>query len=328
MSKTKIFIDGEHGTTGLQIREKILNKIAGSIDLELLQIKDESKKKDVNVRAEMLNAADYAILCLPDDDARESVSLIKNETTRVIDTSTAHRTYTNWVYGFPEIGLRKKIETARFVANPGCHATGALAILKPLRANGIISPDQTIDITSITGYSGGGKRMITNYEHSSWCSEHDAPIPYAINLNHKHLPEIKMQAGLNKNPLFLSIVCNFKQGMLIMIKFDLKSLPVKTSARKIHDAFADYYSFPINKDERVAEMFIDVLPFNKYDTIDPRSCNETNRLDINISGNDNQVLIMSCLDNLGKGASGAAIQNLNIMMGLNEWDDLKQQRYR
>lgn len=307
--KFKIFVDGQHGTTGLKIHEMLKSRD----EIELLSIKEEDKK-DIEKRKELLNSADLVFLCLPDEAAKESVSLITNENVKVIDASTAHRTNKEWVYGIPELTQKQrlKIKTSKRVCVPGCHASGMIIAMKPLIKNKIISKKHKLICHSITGYSGGGSSMIKEYENGSF-EVFGGQRPYALALNHKHLPEMKYVLDLKKAPFFTPSVGNFKQGMLVMnylIKEDLKKKINRTELLKI---YKDYYQ---------NESFIKIVENNENylenGFLNPQSCNNTNSIEISIYENKTDLLIISRLDNLGKGASGAAIQCMNIMLGLEE----------
>jgi len=305
----KIFIDGEAGTTGLQIRDRL----AGRRDLELLSIPAE-RRKDIGARAELLNAADIAILCLPDDAARESVSLIENGTTRVIDASTAHRVADGWAYGFAEMACdqAETIATARFVANPGCWPQGLIACMRPLIEAGLVPADHKLSYYGVSGYSGGGRSMIEDYEAKGT----GAPdvMPYALGFNHKHLPEMQLYSGLASIPLFQPSVGNFAQGMLTFVPLHLDALPGSPAGADLHAAIAAHYG-------AIDNGFVEVAPFEAIDKnplLDPESLNDTNRLRLHVFANDQrgQALLVCVYDNLGKGASGAAVQNLNLMLGV------------
>lgn len=307
--KYKVFVDGREGTTGLQIYEYLYKRD----DIEILMI-DEDKRKDVEARRALLNEADIVFLCLPDAAAKESVSLISNEKTRVIDASTAHRVNPDWTYGFPELkGQREKIKNSKRVANPGCHATGFIAMVAPLVEMGIIPKDYPVSAYSISGYSGGGKKLI------KWCEEghfehNNSPKPYRFDLCHKHLPEMQKVAGLDFKPAFTPMIANYYKGMSVAVTLHTRLLTKKYTVSEIHDALCEYY-----KDEQ----FIKILPLDAAQSLedgylDVEGNNDTNRIDILVSGNEDEILITSRLDNLGKGASGSAIQNFNIMIGAEE----------
>ena len=301
--KPKIFIDGREGTTGLQIYDRL----GPRSDIELLLI-DESKRKDAGERKRLINEADLVFLCLPDAAARESVSLIDNDRTRVIDASTAHRTHPDWVYGLPELSAeqRNKIAGARFVANPGCHATGFIVSVYPLISLGIMPLNYPLTCFSPTGYSGGGKSMIADYEEHK-TEDMSAPGLYALGLQHKHLPEMVAVTGLTRAPIFCPIVDDYYKGMATTIALhnDLLSKPMAASG--IRQQLAEYYA---------GQRYVTVAPELGNGTL---YCNwgaGTNDLELTVCGNDAQTTITARFDNLGKGASGAAVQNMEIMLKL------------
>lgn len=306
----KIFIDGEAGTTGLQIRERL----SGRRDLEVLSIARE-KRKDEAERKRLLNAADVAILCLPDDAARESVGLIENETTRVIDASTAYRVDPDWAYGFAEMdkGQAEAIAKARFVSNPGCWPQGLIAGLRPLIAAGMIPADFAVSYHGISGYSGGGKQMIAEYEGEG--ATPSQYMPYGLTFAHKHVPEMTLYTGLKAAPLFQPVVGNFAQGMTTSIPLQLGTLDSVPKGADIHAALADHFA-------GLSDSFVTVAPFDpalgKTAALDPQTHNGTNSLTLHVFANDAraQTAIVAVYDNLGKGASGAAVQNLNLMLGV------------
>lgn len=307
----KIFIDGEAGTTGLQIRERL----AGRTDLEVISIAPD-KRKDIAERQRLLNAADVAILCLPDDAARESVALIENDTTRVIDASTAHRVAPGWAYGFAELapGQDDRIAAAGRVANPGCWPQGAIATLRPLVAAALLPADLHVNVSGISGYSGGGRQMIEDYVARG--AEANAFMPYGLTFKHKHLPELKTYATLAREPLFQPAVGNFAQGMIVTVPLFLDQLAAGTTGRMLHAAIADYYS-------AMPGGFVKVAAFaetERDEALDPQRYNDTNRMQLHVFSNDalGQALLVAVYDNLGKGASGAAVQNLNLMLGVDE----------
>ena len=311
----KIFIDGEAGTTGLQIRERL----AGRRDLEVISI-DQDKRKDLEERKRLLNAADVAILCLPDDAARESVSLIENDTTRVIDASTAFRVDPDWTYGFAEMSKEQTeaIANARFVANPGCWPQGLIAALRPLVEAGLFPGDYPVSYHGISGYSGGGKQMIAEYEGAATPSQY---MPYALTFVHKHLPEMALYAKLNRTPLFEPVVGNFAQGMATSVPLHLDMMAEIPSGRDLHAALADHYA-------GIPDSFVQVAPYDpatgKTAALDPQVHNGTNTLTLHVFSNDDrhQAVIAAVYDNLGKGASGAAVQNLNLMLGVGARESL------
>ncbi len=312
----KVFVDGSEGTTGLQIHDRL----EGRKDLEVLTIAQE-KRKDPSERSRLMNEADLVFLCLPDAAAKESVSLINNDTTRIIDASTAHRTADGWAYGIPELSAthRTSIKQSRRVANPGCHATGFILPVYPLVLKGIISPDILLTTFSITGYSGGGKKLIERYEATvPLKSGLESPNMYALGLKHKHLPEMQKVCGLSHPPLFTPIVSSFYQGMTVAVPIHADFLGKKLSPADIRDFLADYYK---------GSRFVKVIPFDSDSFLDEgflgaTACNGTNDAEIFVFGNEDQLVLATRLDNLGKGASGAAIQNMNIMFGFDEAEGL------
>lgn len=308
--KPKVFIDGEHGTTGLQIR----TLLAGRNDMEIISVPIE-RRKDAEARAEFLNAADVAILCLPDDAARESVSLITNERTRVIDASTAHRVAEGWEYGFPEMDRDQagKIATARRVANPGCWPQGPIALLRPLVAAGLLPNDYPVTVNGISGYSGGGRSMIEDYASKG----EDAPefLPYGLTLKHKHVPELRTYARLARDPIMQPAVGNFAQGMITVVPLQLGTLPRVPKGAELHAALSDHFA-------SIKGGAVEVAPYSEVERvpeIEPERYNGTNRMQLHVFANDSraQALLIAVYDNLGKGASGAAVQNLDLMLGLN-----------
>ncbi|MDE2265667.1 MAG: N-acetyl-gamma-glutamyl-phosphate reductase [Alphaproteobacteria bacterium] len=308
----KIFIDGAAGTTGLEIRERLVERS----DLSLLHLPD-AERKDPRARAKALNEADVVILCLPDDAAREAVSLIENRNVRVIDASTAHRVAPEWAYGFPEMepGQREKIASAKRVANPGCYATGFLALVRPLIRAGIIPVDFPLTVNAVSGYSGGGKSMIEEFEKKDSPAYTETVVrTYALTLSHKHLPEMQMHAKLAHPPVFAPSVGRFYRGMLVEVPLQLWALPGKPTTIAVHDIlFAGYRG----------EKLVEVGQLEGGDprkTLDAEMLKFTNGMKLFVYGNDKygQVRLIALLDNLGKGAGGAAVQNLNIMLGLPE----------
>lgn len=306
----RVFIDGEAGTTGLQIRERL----AVRRDIELLSIPDELRK-DTSARADYLNNADIAILCLPDDASRESVSLIENDTTRVIDASSAHRVADGWTYGFAEMDRTQEeaIRTSKRVTNPGCWPQGMIAGLRPLISAGLLPADFAVTVNGISGYSGGGKGLIADYEANE--SSANMFAPYALGLSHKHLPEMTHYTGLTSAPLFTPAVGNYYKGMLTMVPLCLAGLDKVPSGADIHAALSDHFV--------AAKGFVEVAPLmdiQKSDELDPQALNDTNRLRLHVFANDQraQAVLIAVYDNLGKGASGAAVQNLNLMLGVEQ----------
>lgn len=305
--KMKVYIDGQSGTTGLQIYDRIGQRE----DLELLRIPEELRH-DPDERKKYLNSADIVFLCLPDEGAREAVSFIDNPNVRVIDASTAHRTNPDWTYGYPELSKaqRAAIRTSKRVANPGCHATGFISTTAPLVAMGVIPKDYPMSCYSLTGYSGGGKKMIAEYEAEGRSELLNAPGIYGLNLQHKHLPEMQTVTGLAYPPVFMPVVDDYYKGMATTIMLQNRLLPGQPSAEEICAKLADYY-----RDEH----FVSVVPFGENDSkLYANKLAGTNRLEIVVCGHEEQTTVTALFDNLGKGASGAAVQNMNIMLGLPE----------
>ena len=307
--KPKIFIDGEHGTTGLQIRALL----AGRNDLEVISVPVE-RRKDLAARKEFLNAADVAILCLPDDAAKESVALIENDTTRVIDASTAHRIAEGWTYGFPEMDAAqmKAIAVSKRVANPGCWPQGPIAGLRPLISAGLLPADLPVSVSGISGYSGGGRQMIEDYEAQG--EESPEFLPYGLMLKHKHVPELRAYAKLAHDPIMQPAVGNFAQGMITVVPLQLGRLAKVPTGAQMHAALADHYAGLKGGVVEVAPL----VDFERSGDIQPEIYNGTNKMKLYVSANDSraQALLIAVYDNLGKGASGAAVQNLDLMLGL------------
>jgi len=308
MKKFKVFIDGEAGTTGLRIYERLSKRS----DIELLKINPDLRK-DLNERKKLINESDVTFLCLPDDAAIESANLLDNKHTKIIDASTAHRTLDSWAYGFPEldIKLEEKIKNNQLIAVPGCYASGFMSIVYPLVKGNICSKSYPFSANAISGYSGAGKKGISQYEDTNRLKEFDAPRLYAMNQMHKHLKEMKAIPGLDEEPLFNPYVCDFYNGMLVTIPLYVDKLNKKISVEEIHKFFSDYYS---NKE------FVRVMPLFEKGTEDgflsANHLENKDYLEIYISGNENRISITACLDNLGKGASGAAIECMNLALGL------------
>jgi len=315
-----VYVDGQEGTTGLRIHEML----AARPDVEVLRISPELRKDD-GERARLLNAADVAFLCLPDDASRAAAKMVTNPKTCLIDASTAHRTDPTWAYGLPELapGQRGALKEAKRIANPGCHATAFILLMRPLVDAGVVAPDVSITATSITGYSGGGKKMIEQYQ--AWHARQmdgerqidaalSAPRPYALGLAHKHIPEMKTCSRLARAPVFMPVVGNFYKGLTVSIPFHASTLAQTGGAVRAHAVLAERYA---------GEKFIRVMPLADPQVVaegsfDVQACNDTQRADLFVFGNDTQVLLMARIDNLGKGASGAAVQTMNLHLGLAE----------
>lgn len=309
--KYKVFIDGKEGTTGLKIFERFENRD----DIEMLLI-DEDKRKDLNERKKMINSSDFTFLCLPDAAAIEAVSLVENAQVKIIDASTAHRTNPDWAYGLPEISKqhREKIVNSKRVAVPGCYASGFITAVYPLVKDGVIAAHQPITCHAISGYSGAGKKMIAQYESENKPKELLSPRQYALSQNHKHLNEMMAITGLSYKPMFNPIVDNYFSGMVVSVPLILRSLYRRTSAQQIWETMVQHYK---------GEHFVKVMPFMGEGVLEDgflaaNTLADTNNLQVFVFGNDEHVLVTSRLDNLGKGASGAAIQCMNIMMGIDE----------
>ena len=305
--KTKVYIDGQSGTTGLQIYDRIGSRE----DLELLRI-PEDKRHDLSERKRYLNSADIVFLCLPDDGAREAISLIEDEHVRVIDASTAHRTNDDWVYGYPELSMeqREAIRNGKRIANPGCHATGLISTTAPLVRMGILPKDYPVTCYSLTGYSGGGKKMIQEYEETGRPEVLSSPGIYGLTLKHKHIPEMQKMTGLTYAPVFMPVVDDYYKGMATTIMLQNRLLPGYPTAENICEKLAEYY-----KDEH----FVSVVTFGQNDSkLYANKLAGTNKLEIVVCGYEDQTSVTALFDNLGKGASGAAVQNMNIMLGLPE----------
>ena len=302
----KVFIDGSAGTTGLRIHERLADRK----DVDLLILPDEIRK-DPSARKDAINSADIAFLCLPDAAAREAVAMIDGGTA-VIDTSTAHRTAPDWAYGFPELsGLRDRIAHSKRIANPGCHASGFIALVAPLVHAGILPKDAALTCFSLTGYSGGGKKMIAEYEADGRNPLLDAPRQYGISQSHKHLPEMAVVCGLDKPPVFCPIVAPFYSGMEVTVQLFAEQL--RGSIDDIKEAYKALYTTPlVHFDDNADEGgFLSAAALSGYDD-----------MQISVAGNDERIILTSHFDNLGKGASGAAIQNMNIIMGVSETEGL------
>ena len=314
----RVFIDGQAGTTGLQIHERILARP----DIELLEI-DPAERKNSSVKQAIIDAADVVILCLPDEAALETVAKNSRNRIRFIDASTAHRTNPDWVYGFPELtgNQRQQIASATLVANPGCYATGFLAAVRPLVDNNLLNQKSLLTVSAISGYSGGGTKLIERYEARS--AMHPEQLwharPYALGLKHKHIPEMQVLASLANEPIFLPVVGHFHQGMLVSFPIHQEQFTRQTSPEAVHALLSERY---------VNEPCINIMPLNADDVLDqgfldPEGTNGTNRIDLLVYGHQKQMVLIARLDNLGKGAAGAAIQNLNLMLQANELEGLR-----
>lgn len=317
-----VFIDGEAGTTGLQIRERLERRT----DLELVSI-DPTRRKDADARAELLNGVDAVVLCLPDDAAREAVSMVTSNGVRIIDASTAHRTAPDWTYGFAEMdpGQRAAIAGATRVSNPGCYPTGFIALVRPLVSAGLIPADFPITVNAISGYTGGGRGLIEEFEQPAAAGTNDAYRVYGLNLAHKHLPEMQKHGALTHPPVFAPAVGRYAQGMIVEVPIQLWALPGKPDPSDLHVALQAFYA---------GERFVEVatgpecIALRKtragaggyVAALDPEALNGTNRMKLYVFGSADgtQVRLVAQLDNLGKGASGAAVQNLNLILGVEE----------
>lgn len=304
---TKIYIDGQEGTTGL----KILERFKGRNDIELLRI-DEDKRKDNDERKRMINSSDFTFLCLPDTAAREAVAMA-DDNVRIIDASTAHRTNPDWAYGFPELGkdFREKIMKSNRVAVPGCYASGFASMVYPLVKLGIMPADYPVSAHAVSGYSGAGKKAIAVYESADRPTDFDSPRQYALTQQHKHLPEMQKICGLEYAPSFNPLICDYFSGMVVSLPLHTRLLMKKYGANDIRKALSEYYA---------DSFFVKVMPEGEPEDgfIGANNLSGTNNMEIFVNGNDERLIICSRLDNLGKGASGAAVQCLNIMMGIDE----------
>ena len=308
--KKKIFIDGRAGTTGLRIYERL----EAREDIELIVL-SEDERKDVAARKRALNEADVAFLCLPDDAARESVSLIENENTVVIDTSTAHRTLEGWCYGFPELSgeLEAKLKNAKRIAVPGCHASGFIALVYPLIKKEILSPDALLTCHSITGYSGSGKKMIAEYESEERSELFDAPRQYALGQTHKHLKEMKAITGLSSEPIFCPIVSDFYSGMTVTVPLFASQLNAGFTADDIKKLYAEKYN---------TELVEYLENADDGGLISGAKLSRKDSMKITVAGNADRILLIAMYDNLGKGASGAAVECLNFVLGVEKTEGL------
>jgi len=308
----RVFVDGQEGTTGLRIHEYLAQRN----DIEVLRITAE-RRKDADERARLLNAADVAFLCLPDAAAKEAAALVTNPRTCVIDASTAHRTAPGWVFGMPELAAdqRERIRQSKRISNPGCHSSAFILLVRPLVDAGLIPATMPLAATSITGYSGGGKKMIEQYE-AGGDARLDSPRPYGLSLAHKHVPEMTAHTGLQTSPVFQPIVGRFYKGLAVSVPIHFSQLAAGAGAKELRSALAQRYA---------QERFIRVMPLNDPATFDAdagyfdvQACNDTNRVDLFVFANESQAILMARLDNLGKGASGAAVQTMNVHLGTEE----------
>ena len=307
----KVFIDGKEGTTGLKIFQRFENRT----DLEILLISEE-KRKDLSERAKLINSSDFTFLCLPDDAAKESVSLCTNPKVKIIDASTAHRTNSDWAYGFPELSaeFRNKIEHSSRVAVPGCYASGFASIVYPLIKNNIIAPDYPVVCHAVSGYSGAGKKAIAQYEAADRNSSLDSPRLYALTQEHKHLPEMQKISGLSYKPIFNPSVCDYFQGMTVTIGFYTRLMQKKLTGQELTQIYQEHYN---------SSNFVKCADFLGEDILDEpfipaNTLAQTNNMQLFVYGNQERLVVTSRFDNLGKGASGAAVQCMNIMMGIDE----------
>ena len=309
--KPKSYIDGQAGTTGLKIRERF----AGRDDIEILMI-DEAKRKDPEERKKMINSSDFTFLCLPDAASIEAVSMIENPNVRIIDASTAHRTNPEWAYGFPELSEnhRKKIIDSKRVAVPGCYASGFISLVYPMVSSGIMPADYPVTSFAVSGYSGGGNKMIAQYESDEKPETFNSPRFYGLAQTHKHLPEMQKITGLAEKPIFTPIVDDYYSGMVVCVPFRTRLADKKVTVSDVYEMFAKHYD---------GQNFVKVMPWKDIEEqkkvlLSSNDLSGTNKMEIHIFGDDERIMLCSRLDNLGKGASGAAVQCLNIMMGIDE----------
>ena len=308
--KVKIFIDGSEGTTGLRIYERF----QGRDDIELLKI-DSDLRKDINERKRLINESDITFLCLPDAASKESVSLVENENVVIIDASTAHRTEKGWAYGFPELSAthREAIKNGKRIAVPGCYATGFISLVYPMIAKGILPADYPVSAFGLSGYSGAGKKVIAAYEAEERPGDFDAPREYALTQQHKHLKEMKAITGLKREPLFSPMICDYYSGMVMSVPLYTDLLQKVHTPKEVHEMFCKFYE---------GQQFVKVMPLDaeagEGNMLAGNACSGWDGLRIFITGNEDRIVLSSQFDNLGKGASGAAIQCLNIVLGCEE----------
>ncbi len=302
----KVFVDGSAGTTGLRIFERLSKRD----DIELIKISEENRK-DIRYRKEAIESADAAFLCLPDDAAREIVAAVESDKVKILDTSTAHRTDKDWAYGFAELSsdFKEKIKSMQKIAVPGCHASGFVSVVYPLVSVGILPKDYPLVCYSVTGYSGGGKKMIAEYENEERDNELSSPRQYALTQNHKHLKEIKEICSLSNNPIFAPIVADFYSGMVVSVPLFASMLKGNPTALNIHKIFEQHYK---------GQKVVKVMPFGKEGFLGSNNLSGKDSLEIEVTGNDERILIAARFDNLGKGSSGAAIQCMNLALGFEE----------
>lgn len=307
----KVFIDGQEGTTGLRIVDRLKNRD----DIELMLI-DEALRKDTAERKRLINESDYTFLCLPDAASMESVSLVENPHTKIIDASTAHRTNPEWAYGLPELSAehRAKIASSKRVAVPGCYASGFNVLLYPMVKSGLIAPYHPVFCHAVSGYSGAGKKTIAVYEGADKPDEYNSPRQYSMGKQHKHIKEMMAVSGLSYPPIFNPIVDDYYNGMVVTVPFHLRAMPKRTSAQEVWEMFSEHYA---------GQHFVKVMPFAGEGVLQDgflaaNTLKDTNDMQIFVFGNDDHILLCTRFDNLGKGASGAAMQCMNIMMGIDE----------
>ena len=306
-----VFVDGQEGTTGLRIHELL----AARRDIEVLRIAPD-RRKDTAERARLLNAADVAFLCLPDAAAREAAALVTNPRTCIVDASTAHRVHGDWVFGLPELvgEQRERIRGSKRISNPGCHSTAFILLIRPLVDAGVIHPGAALTATSITGYSGGGRKLIERYEVNPLPGVLTSPRPYGLTLSHKHVPEMTLHGGLGRTPVFMPVVSNFYKGLTLSVPLHFSECAARVDGTSIHQALVARYA---------SERFIKVMPLSDLHGLDQgyfdvQACNDTNRCELFVFAHGSAAILLARLDNLGKGASGAAIQAMNVHLGLDE----------
>ncbi|MCB1191845.1 MAG: N-acetyl-gamma-glutamyl-phosphate reductase [Leptospiraceae bacterium] len=312
-----VFIDGQSGTTGLEIFDRLKDRK----DISLVEI-DPNHRKDLDAKTKIINSVDLVILCLPDAAAIETTSLVSNKNVKVLDASTAHRVHKDWIYGMPELNKvqRNQIAKSGRVSNPGCYPTGFLLALNPLVENGIVPNDYPVAVHAISGYSGGGKNLIEKFKQRQKDKPNDPWTyrPYSLGLEHKHLPEMKKYAKLNQSPIFTPSVGDFERGMLVQIPLFTNRLKKKVNKEGIHQIWSEFYA----NETYVRVMDLETNSYLEDGYLSALACNHTNYVDLFVFGNEERLLLLARLDNLGKGASGAAVQNMNIMLGFFEKEGL------